>query len=142
MHKTYTKGVVYYPTMIDEVTTTTTSSGQLIAGATGVGINFLSANETVGETPTMDRAGTMTVEVSVDNGTTWIAYNMLIDNATNTNAQNFTRVASKQISSAVASHLYWMTPETLPGLTHFRVKLTRNTEGTGGTFTIKAVVTY
>ena len=138
IHKTYTQGVVYYPTMISAVTVTTTSAAQTIAGAKGVGIEFSSA--AVGAT--MDRVGTMTVEVSMDGGTNFRAYSMLIDNAANSNSQQLTRVASKQISATAASHLYWFTPETLTGLTHFRVKLTRDTTGTAGTFTVKAVITY
>jgi len=38
------------------------------------------------------------VQVSAD-GVNFVAYNMLIDNVTNTNAQNNTRVASKTLSS-------------------------------------------
>ena len=141
-YKPYVTGTAYCPTLIDAVTATTTSIKQLIVGARGVGIQFSTASVVVGETPTMDRVGTLTVEVSVDNGTTFNAYNMLIENATNTNEQTLKRVASKQISAAVASHVYWMTPETLTGLTHMRVKLTRDTAGTGGTFSVKAVITY
>ena len=141
-HKTYTEGVVYYPTLIDAVTNTATSAAQVIAGAKGVGIEFSSASVLIETTPTMDRVGTMTIEVSMDGGSTWIAYNMLIDNVTNTNEQMLTRVASKQISTTVASHIYFMTPETLSGLTHMRAKLTRDTTGTGGTFSVKAVITY
>lgn len=141
-HKTYTPGVVYYPTVIDGVTVTTTSAAQVAAGAKAIGIDFFSANETVGETPTMDRAGTLTIEVSMDGGTTWRAYNMLIQNAADTNAESLTRVASKQIDGAVENHLYFMAPETLGGITHVRAKLTRNTEGTGGTFSVKMVITY
>lgn len=42
--------------------------------------------------------GVMTVLVSND-GTNFVAYNMLIDNVTNTNGQQLTRVASKTLSS-------------------------------------------
>ena len=141
-HKTYTAGVTYYPTVLNAVTVTTTSAAQLVAGAKGVGIKFFSANETVGVTPTMDRVGTLTIEVSMDGGTTWGAYNMLIDNVTNANTQQLTRVANKQISAGVASHMYFMTPETLGGITHVRAKLTRDTAGTGGTFSAIFVITY
>lgn len=136
-HKTYNKGIVYYPTVIDGVTDTATSAAQPVSGAKGIGIDFFSANE--GET--MDRVGTLTIEVSLDSGTTWRSYNMLIENSTNTNAQELTRIASKQISTAVENHLLWMTPETLGGITHVRAKLTRDTEGTGGTFSVKMVIT-
>jgi hypothetical protein len=136
-HKTYNNGVVYFPTVIDGVTDTTTSAAQPVAGAKSVGIDFFST--AVGAT--MDRVGTLTIEVSLDDGTTWRAYNMLIENTTNTNVQGLTRVASKQINAAVENHLYWMTPETLGGITHVRAKLTRDTAGTDGTFSVKMVIT-
>jgi hypothetical protein len=141
-HKTYTSGVVYYPTVIDAVAITTTSAAQNAAGSKAIGIDFFSANETVGVTPTMDRVGTLTIEVSMDGGTTWREYSMLIENSENSNVQGLIRVASKQISTAVENHLYWMTPETLGGITHVRAKLTRDTAGTGGTFSVKFVITY
>lgn len=42
------------------------------------------------------------VQVSPD-GVTWVDYNKLIDNVTNTNAQTLTRVASKSISAATST---------------------------------------
>lgn len=42
------------------------------------------------------------IQVSPD-GSTWVDYNKLIDNVTNTNAQTLTRVASKSISAATST---------------------------------------
>ena len=68
--------------------------------------------------------GVFTVEVSND-GTNWVALNMLIDNVTNTNAQNLTRVSSKTLSSNTSvvvslDDLSWKT---------LRVKVTVTTDG-------------
>ena len=138
-HKSYISGIVYHPTVISAVIETTTSSAQLVAGAKGVGIEFYST--AVGGI--QDRAGNITITVSMDGGTTFRAYNMLIDNVTNTNAQNFTRVASKELTAGSAqSAILWMTPETLSGITHIKAVFTRTTAGTNGIFTCNLVITY
>jgi len=136
-HKSYISGIVYHPTVIDAVTDTATSSAQLVAGAKGVGIEFYST--AVGGT--QDRAGNITITVSMDGGTTFRDYNMLIDNVVNTNVQNLTRVASKELTG-VSSAILWMTPETLSGITHIKAVFTRTTAGTNGTFTCNLVITY
>ena len=138
-HKSYISGIVYHPTVIDAVTDTATSSAQLVAGAKGVGIEFYGT--AVGGT--QDRAGNITITVSMDGGTTFRDYNMLIDNVTNTNAQTLTRVASKGLTAGSAqSAILWMTPETLSGITHIKAVFTRTTPGTNGTFTCNLVITY
>jgi len=138
-HLTYSKGIVYLPTLINAVTITTTSIVQLIAGARAVGLEFFSS--LVGAT--QDRAGNIKITVSSDGGTNFRAYSMLIDNVTNTNAQYLTRVASKGLTAGSAqSAILWMTPETLAGITHIKVVFTRTTTGTAGTFTAKAVICY
>jgi len=136
-HKSYISGIVYHPTVIDAVTDTATSSAQLVAGVRGVGIEFYS---TVVE-GTQDRVGNIKITVSMDGGTTFKDYNMLIDNVANTNAQNLTRVASKELTG-VSSAILWMTPETLSGITHIKAVFTRTTAGTNGTFTCNLVITY
>ncbi len=138
-HLTYSKGIVYLPTLISAVTITTTSIVQLIAGARAVGLEFFSS--LVGAT--QDRAGNIKITVSNDGGTNFRAYNMLIDNVTNSNGQTLTRVASKGLTAGSAqSAIVWMTPETLAGITHIKVVFTRTTTGTAGTFTAKAVICY
>ena len=136
-HKSYISGIVYHPTVINAVTDTATSSAQLVAGARGVGIEFYST----AVEGTQDRVGNIKITVSMDGGTTFKDYNMLIDNVANTNAQNLTRVASKELTG-VSSAILWMTPETLSGITHIKAVFTRTTAGTNGTFTCNLVITY
>jgi len=136
-HKSYISGIVYHPTVINAVIDTATSSAQLVAGARGVGIEFYS---TVVDS-IQDRVGNIKITVSMDGGTTFKDYNMLIDNVANTNAQNLTRVASKELTG-VSSAILWMTPETLSGITHIKAVFTRTTAGTNGTFTCNLVITY
>ncbi len=125
--------------LISAVTTTTISSAHAIYGARGVGIEFYSS--AVGDT--QDRAGYVAITVSVDGGTNFRSYNMLIDNLTNTNEQALTRVASKALTAGSAqSAILWLTPETLAGITHIKAVFTKTTEGTKGTFTVNAVITY
>ena len=56
-----------------------------------------------------DASATFTVEVS-DDASSWVAYNLLIDNVTNANTQTITRVASKNIASNSDIMLFF-TPE-------------------------------
>src|SRR6266404_1473294 len=46
--------------------------------------------------------GVFKVYVSNDNGVTWVQYNRLTDNVTNTNAQGDTRVSSVTLSSNIS----------------------------------------
>lgn len=90
-------GTVDIRTLMQSESTTKTSPAIDIRGAKKIELYLLRANHTSGST-------VFTVEVSVD-GTNFIAYNKLIDNVTNTNAQNKTRVASKTLSSNTAAIL-------------------------------------
>jgi len=138
-HKSYISGIVYHPTVINAVIVTTTSAAQLVAGARGVGVEVYS---TAVDT-TQDRAGTFTITASMDGGATFRAYNMLIDNVANSNSQTITRVTGKALTAGSAQNaILWMTPETLPGITHIKAVFTRTTEGTKGTFTCNLVITY
>jgi len=145
-HLTYSKGIVYTPIMISAVTVTTTSVAQLVAGATKVGIEFFSS--LVGAT--QDRAGNLTITVSMDGGTNYRAYNMLISNITadagaGTAGEDIghTRVASLALTAGSAqSGILWLDPVTLGGITHIKAVFTRTTTGTAGTFTARAVICY
>jgi len=138
-HKSYISGIVYHPTVINAVTVTTTSAAQLVTGARGVGIEFYST----AVDGIQDRAGNIKITVSMDGGTTFRDYNMLIDNVVNTNAQNLTRIASKGLTAGSAQNaVLWMTPETLSGITHIKAVFTRTTAGANGTFTCNLVITY
>ena len=137
-HFTYTGGIAYCHTMIDSTIKTATSDPQSIAGAKGVGITFFSKKVD----DTIDRKFTMTVLVSMDGGITYSDYKMLIPNVTNDNSETLARVDSSVIDSAEEANVLWFSPETLNGLTHFKVTLTRDTEGTKGVFSVNAIITY
>ena len=135
-HLTYSKGIIYTPTLLNAITEDTTSSAQLVAGAKGIGIEF-----TEGGTVN-NRSGVLTITVSMDGGTSFRAYNMLIDNLSNAITEGLTRVDSKTRNSA-GTDILWMTPETLGGITHIKASIDV-TDGASptGNFTVKAIITY
>lgn len=107
--------------------TTITSTGKPVNvdGYKRIGIQLLAAAITSGN-------GVFTVEGTID-GLNWVALNVLIDNVTNTNAQNLTRVASETLSSN-SSVLVWL--DNVIGLQQLRVKVTVTTDGTYSAFVI------
>ncbi|MDD5065235.1 MAG: hypothetical protein PHQ35_10825 [Phycisphaerae bacterium] len=139
-HLTYSNGIVYTPTLHNAVGVSTspltdTSRVQIVAGAKGVGFEITGAGITT-------RSAVFTVTVSMDGGTNFRAYSMLLSNAANTNSQTLTRVASVT-QAATGTTICWMTPETLAGITHIQTALVITDTGTpAGTFTVKAVITY
>lgn len=72
-------------------TATYTSDPIDMEGVLKATLQFIRSNHTSGNT-------VYSVEVSND-GSNWVTYNKLIDNVTNTNAQQQTRVASSTLSS-------------------------------------------
>ena len=78
-------------TLLNAVTATTTGTAVDVSSLENLSLQFTASGISSGN-------GVFTVKVSVD-GTNFVAYNMLIDNVTNTNAQNNTRVPSKTLSS-------------------------------------------
>jgi len=109
-YKTYTTGVVKTYTAHDAITGDAASSAFEVAGAEKILIVF-TENEDI-----CDRMADLTIDVSGD-GTHFYDYNMLIDNVTNTDDEQLTRVASVNRSSK-GTDLLWMTPETLGAITH------------------------
>lgn len=89
-------------TLLNAVTTSSTSTTRQIAGAKSAVFEFAS------DGPNGSGNGTTTfkAQVSID-GTTFHDYNKLISNVTNTNAQDLTRVGSVEIT-ATSSALYTM----------------------------------
>lgn len=101
------------PTTVATTTTATstnitpyfTTSGKydqgyfVVAGAKKISMYFGR-----GDTTGQGNAGSslFKIQVSAD-GSTWVDYNKLIDNVTNTNSQTLTRVASKTISAATST---------------------------------------
>jgi len=105
-----------------------------------VGAKNISITITEGGT-VLNRSGDFTFFVSVD-GTNFYAYSMMIDNVTNSNVQTITRVASKTRAAAGTDVLFF-TPETLGGITHFKVVVDVTDGGTPtGWFTVKAAIKF
>lgn len=111
-------------TLLDGVEATTTSAGFNVEGLKRIGLQFL-ADITSGN-------GVFTVLGSID-GTNFVALNTLIDNVTNTQSQQLTRVASKTLSTDT-SMLVWL--DIFVGLKVIKVKVTRTTDGTYSAFLI------
>ena len=105
--------------IFSEVDATIVSDPISIEGAKRCELMFTRSNHTSGNT-------VFSVEVSID-GTTYVTYNKLIDNVTNTNAQNKTRVASATLSSDT-SKIYAMDLEN-DYFKFMRVTATRTTDG-------------
>lgn len=114
---------------LNAVTATTTSDPFDIENADKVTFEFTRANHSAG-------SSAFAVEVSVD-GVNWVTFNKLIDNVTNTNAQNLTRVASASLASNTSKH-YSMDLAS----DSFRLARVTVTETTDGTHTCKAHVLY
>lgn len=115
-------------TALDAVTATTTSDPINVENAKKVSFLFTRSNHTSGKT-------VFTVTVSLD-GTTFVAYNKLVANAANTNAQTTLREASYDTGTANASALYSM---DLQYDAFKEIKVTA-TETTDGTHTAKVII--
>lgn len=111
--------------------TATAASGWIpIGGACSVQLFCKRSNHSSGSTA-------FTAELAIDDaGTGSVGYNKWIDNVTNTNAQNLTRVASKSLASNTTAMLS-MSPEDIGGF----IKVTA-TETTDGTHDAWLVITY
>lgn len=112
---------------LNAVTATTTSDPIEILGAKKISLVFTRANHSAGSTA-------FTVDVSFD-GTTWIAFNKLISNATNTNAQTLTRVASVSLASNTSS----VVDMDIATGAYSKMRVTA-TETTDGTHTAKVLI--
>ncbi len=137
-HMTYSQGIVYKQTIHDAITAdvlVADAKAELCAGAKAIALIFTEAG-TVN-----NRSGVLSVYVSVD-GTNFYLYNMLIDNAANSNSQTLTRVASKTRAAAGTDVLFF-DPETVGAITHFKVQIDI-TDGASptGNFTVKTTVQY
>jgi hypothetical protein len=89
-------------TVADNATADTTSNPIDITGAKKVSIFLNEADESV---PINNRQVDLTVQVSID-GTTFVGYNLLIQNLTNANNQDLTRVATINRATAGTDVLY------------------------------------
>lgn len=102
------------------VTATTTSRGVPVDNAGRLSVQLIAAGVSSG-------TGTFTFDVSNDGGTTWTPYSRVTSNATNTNAQTDTRVASVVLNSTGSSMIFFPNGDTF-GL--IRAKCTVATDGT------------
>jgi len=94
-----------------------------ISRASAITLQFVRANHGSG-------SSAFIVQVSND-GSNWVTYNKLINNATNTNSQTILRSAAPTISSDT-SEVYSFSPEDT--FKYFRVAVTETTDGTHSCF--------
>lgn len=112
---------------LNAVDATTTSNAIDIQGAKKISLVFTRTNHSAG-------SSAFSVDVSLD-GTTWIAFNKLISNVTNTNAQTITRVASVSLASNTSS----VVDMDLATGTYSKMRVTA-TETTDGNHTAKVMI--
>ena len=117
--------MVVEKTLLNAVTATTTSDPVNVSGFKRIGLQLLAASITSGN-------GAFIVQGTID-GTNWVTLNTLLDNVTNTNAQNLTRVASKTLSSNTSA-LMWL--DNFIALKAIRVKVTVTTDGAYSAFVV------
>lgn len=123
------KGTFQVLTPIDGATETTTSGAISCAGAKRITWYFTRADHSAGSTA-------FAVTVSADDST-YVTYNKLISNVTNTNAQTLTRVASVTLSSNTTSIVSMDLDHDV--FTYMKVTATETTDGT---HTAKVVIEY
>lgn len=124
-----TPGAYEVKTPINAVTATTTSEEIVIAGAKKVSFMFTRADHSSG-------SSAFSVDVSLD-GVTYVDYNKLISNVTNTNGQELTRVASVSLSADGST----FATMDLEHDTIHSIKITA-TETTDGTHTAQVMIEW
>lgn len=121
-------------TLLDAVTVDTTTDAIEVLGMKAITIEF-----TEGGTVN-NRSGVLTMEGSIDGGTTFRAYNMLVDNLAATNAQTRVKLASKTRATA-GTDLLGVDLE-FTQFTHVRFVLDITDGGSPtGNYTLKALAT-
>lgn len=115
---------------ISGATATTTSSKIWVGDYDRVAILYRRADHGSGSTAFTVKAG---FGENASATPTMTAYNMLIDNLTNTNAQTPTRINSKSLA-ADGDAMVWMDP-TSPA-THIEITATETTDGTHSAWVI------
>ena len=132
-NKPYTPGTLLVYTPHDEIEATATSDAMEVSGAKKIMIVLTEAGTV------LNRSGVLTITTSVD-GENFYAYNMLLDNVANSNAEMLTRVASST-QAASGTDVLWMTPETLGAMNYIKAVLTITDSATPtGNFTVKIAV--
>jgi hypothetical protein len=87
--------------LINAVSATTTSDGVDVSSFSKLSLQFSVTDVATGN-------GVYTVDVSNDNGTTWVPYNRLISNVTNTNVQTDTKVASVTLNTSATKAMVFI----------------------------------
>ena len=105
-------------TALNGVTASSTSNAVGIGDYRQVSFQFIGASISSGN-------GVFSVQLSND-GTNWTTYNRLVSNATNTNSQTDTRVASVTVSANGASFAFKPTDDVAK---YARVIVVRTTDG-------------
>lgn len=95
-----------------------TSGSISVQGAKSIKFIFERSNHSAG-------SHDFSVEASAD-GVNWIPFKMLIDNASNNNTENLTRIETKSLS---ANGTDFVSVASCDKFEFFRVKATRNTDG-------------
>lgn len=113
--------------VLDAVTATTTSEPVNIENAEKITLMLTRTNHSAG-------SSAFAVTVSID-GITYVTFNKLISNVTNTNAQTKTRVASVSLASDTSSAVDMDLENSI-----FRWMKVTVTETTDGTHTVKALI--
>jgi hypothetical protein len=94
---------------LNATTGTTTSANYPVAGAKRIGFLFTRTNHSAG-------SSTFTVNIGLQDvsepSPTMVACNVLVDNVTNTNAQNLTRIGSRALASNTSSVVWLDFPVT------------------------------
>jgi len=108
---------------LDGVTATTTSGKIFVGGAKRVGVLLRRADHTSGNTAFTIKGSMDYEEVSP----TMTALNVWIDNVTNTNEQNLTRVAGKTLSANGDAFL-WLDSNCI--INYVEITATETTDGT------------
>lgn len=106
-------------TALSSVTSTTTSSAIDVTYAEKITLMLTAESISTGN-------GVFTVTGSID-GTNYVNINTLIDNVTNTNAQNYERIASKTLSTNISAMVALDLMKV--GYKFIKVKVTQTTDG-------------
>lgn len=126
-------------TALDAVTATTTSSKFYVGGAKRIGFLFRRAAD-AGGTSAFTVKGSLQAREDGSgaadafgnptggSGVTMTALNMLIDNVTNSNAQNLTRVNGKSIAASNGDVMLWLDPACL--VNWLEITVTETADGT------------
>lgn len=117
-------------TVLDAVTATTTSAAIDVQYAEKITLLLTRANNAGG-------TSTFSVSGSID-GTTYVTLNSLIEDVTNTNAQNYVRTASVAIANADGNKIVAVDLEN----NSFKFIKVTVTETSDGTHSCKALIEY